>query len=122
MSKTAATLEPVSDAARTKRTRKPRVSHVDPNGPQLAVVNAEASRFPTKPLLLGVGIGAALALTAVAFGSRPARRSYLGGTPPTVAGAFTKTAMVLLARVVARKALAAAANQGVRKLASAWPL
>ena len=122
MSKSAATLESRPETARVKRARKSRADHSE-QSPELAVVDAPASkRFPTKPLLVGVGIGAALAFTVVALGSRPSWRSYLGGTPPSVAGAFTKTAVVLLARMVARKALAAAANQGARKLASAWPL
>jgi hypothetical protein len=85
-------------------------------------VSSRSGAFPTKPLLVGVGIGAALALTAVALGSRPAKGTYFSSTPPTAARAFAKTAALLLARIVARKALAAAANQGARRLASAWPL
>ena len=88
----------------------------------MAPKNSERSHFPTKPLLVGVGIGAALALTAVALGSRPAKSPYIGPRAPTVAGALTKTAVVFLARIVARKALVAAANQGARRLAGAWTL
>ena len=75
-----------------------------------------------KPVLFGMGIGAALALTAVALGSRPTRSAYFGLQPPSVARALTKTACVYLARVVARRALSAAADQGARRLARAWPL
>jgi len=73
-------------------------------------------------LLVGVGIGAALALTAVALASRPARAQTFGPRQATVAGAAAKTAAALLARVLVRKALAAATRQGARKLAGAWPL
>jgi hypothetical protein len=126
MSKSAATVEfpPHPTIARAKRARKPRPPNaaasdaLSPSSPN----RVQSRAFPTKPLLVGVGIGAALALTAVALGSRPERSAYFGTRPPTVAGAFAKAAAVLLARVVARKALAVAANQGARKLAHAWPL
>ncbi|HKO50371.1 MAG TPA: hypothetical protein VJV79_21760 [Polyangiaceae bacterium] len=123
MSKSA-TLESSSPSTtRPRRVRKPRPVKVDPTESSAFTASAKASAgFPTKPLLVGVGIGAALAFTAVALGSRPARSTRFSSTPTTVAGAFAKTAALLLARVVARKALAAAANQGARKLASAWPL
>jgi hypothetical protein len=71
-------------------------------------------------LLVGIGIGAALTLAAVALGSRPAKASYFSAHRPTVAGVFAKTATLLLARTLVRKALATAARQGVRKLAGAW--
>ncbi|MEI9949365.1 MAG: hypothetical protein WDO74_10380 [Pseudomonadota bacterium] len=114
---------PDSAIARPKRARKPRAPNDGPSDSlTLAPNGAPSGGFPTKPLLVGVGIGAALALTAVALGSRPAKPGYFGSRQTTVAGAFTNTALALLARIVARKALAAAANQGARKLASAWPL
>jgi len=123
MSKPSATLESpaTSGSPQAKRTRKSRTRNVEASGTEL-VRTASAGSSSTKPLLLGVGIGAALALTAVALGSRPSKSSYFSVRPPTIAGALTKTAAVLLARMVARKAFAAAANQGARKLASAWPL
>jgi len=65
---------------------------------------------------------AMLVVIAVALGSRPGKPAYFSPTPPTVAGALAKTAALFLARFVARRAIAAAANQGARKLASAWPL
>ena len=121
MSKSAATHEslPTPAPSPAKRARKSR----EKNAPiARAPSGAPASEFPTKPLLVGIGIGAALALGAVALGSRPNKSSYFGSKPETVAGALTKTATLFLARIVARKALAVAANQGVRKLTSAWPL
>jgi len=119
MSKSATTVEPPEHSAPRAKRDRARKSRAQP-APTDSVALARA--FPTKPLLIGAGIGAALALTAVALGSRPSRSSYLGVRPPTLAGALTKTAVALLARMVARKALAAAANQGARKLANAWPL
>ena len=114
---------PGSAIDRPKRSRKARVRNADPSESQaIARQGIPSSTFPTKPLLVGVGIGAALALTAVALGSRPGKPAYFSPTPPTVAGALAKTAALFLARFVARRAIAAAANQGARKLASAWPL
>jgi hypothetical protein len=113
---------PDSAVIRSRRSRKPRARNLDPSdSPAPTTTGVSSNAFPTKPLLIGVGIGAALALTAVAVGSRPAKSAYFGSNPTTVAGAFAKTAALLLARIVARKALAIAANQGARKLASAWP-
>lgn len=125
MSKSAATFEslPTPAPSPAKRARKSRVKNArSTDSVARAPSGVPASEFPTKPLLVGIGIGAALALGAVALGSRPNKSSYFGSKPETVAGALTKTATLLLARIVARKALAVAANQGVRKLASAWPL
>ena len=122
MSKSAATLEtpPVSALSQPKRVRKPRSRNEGPSDSVALAPRVKTSgSFPAKPLLIGAGIGAALALTAVALGSRPTRSGF-GPRPPSVAGALTKTAIVLLVRVVARKALRAAANQGARQLASAW--
>jgi hypothetical protein len=113
-----------SDTSRSKRSRRPRAQQPGRADSVALAANRvlpESSAFPVKPLLVGVGIGAALALTAVALGSRPAKSAYFGSSP-TVASAFAKTAALLVARIVARKALSAAANQGARKLASAWPL
>jgi hypothetical protein len=125
MSKSVATLESHSDStiARAKRSRKPRVKSV--RGAELvplAPSSVQSGAFPTKPLLVGIGIGAALALGAVALGARPQKASYFGSRPPSLAGALSRTAALVLARFVARKALSAAAHQGARKLASAWPL
>jgi hypothetical protein len=110
---------PRSAASPAKRSPKLRTS----SAPKpLALATDTGSRgFPAKPLLVGAGIGAALALTAVALGSRSTRTHYFGPRPPTISGALTKTAAVLLVRVVARKALAAAARQGAEQLARAWP-
>ena len=122
MSKSA-TLEANPESTPAKRSRKPRRASSDASDSfSLAKDRTTPSAFPTKPLLVGVGIGAALAFTAVALGSRPARVSHFAARPPSVAGAFAKTAVVLLARVVARRALAAAANRGARRLANSWPL
>ncbi|MEI9939540.1 MAG: hypothetical protein WDO69_20155 [Pseudomonadota bacterium] len=126
MSKSAAVVDSNANpgTSRAKQARKPRVQQNRGSRASLALAPNEVqpSAFPAKPLLIGVGLGAALALTAVALGSRPAKSSSFGSRPPTIAGAFTKTAVVVLARIVARRALAAAAKQGARKLASAWPL
>lgn len=123
MSKSATLESNRASATRAKRARKSQTQSTDTSdSPSLPPNDLAVSAFPIKPLLVGVGIGAALAFTAVALGSRPARASHFGSRPPTVAGAFAKTAVVLLARVVARRALAAAANHGARKLAGAWPL
>jgi len=122
MSKSSAPLESSSHAAnpRPKRTRKARTPIQGTPNP--VSLSSKAAGSNAKPLLIGIGIGAALTLTAVALGSRPAKRSYFSARPPTVAGAFAKTASLLLVRMFARKALAIAARQGARKLASAWPL
>ena len=125
LSKGAATVESTPGAIdqAAKRPRRPRVQRPVPDAQLIrAAAQAGSAGFQTKPLLVGVGIGAALALTAVALVSRPARTPYFGPRPTTIAGAFTKTAVVLLARVVARRVVAAAAKQGARKLAGAWPL
>ena len=124
MSKSAIGVEHSGHAATAgKRARRPRARSSETNGSsQMSTVPANSGAFPTKPLLFGMGIGAALALTAVALGSRPTRPAYFGLQRPTVARALTKTAFIYLARVVARKALAAAADQGARRLARAWPL
>ncbi len=122
MSKNAATLESPPDSAisQDRRARKPRARSEGARGSAaLTPQVANSGGFRSKPLLVGVGIGAALALTGVALASRPARPAF-GSRPPSVVGALTQTAVVLLARIVIRKALAAAAQQGARKLASAW--
>ena len=124
MPKIAATLEsnPTPATSRPKPARKPRAQNASPIV-SLPVAPRKEKRgaFPTKPLLAGVGIGAALALTAVALASRPAKSVY-GLQRPTLAGALTNTAVAFLSRFVVRKAFATAAHHGARRLASAWPL
>ena len=125
MSKSAATVESSSPSATSKPKRVQKARAPTATKPDLVALAATDSQsggaFQSKPLLVGVGIGAFLTLAAVALASRP-RAAYFGPRPPTVAGALTNTAFVLLARFVARKALKAAAQQGARKLANAWPL
>jgi hypothetical protein len=123
MSKSA-TLESSPDSAvgGSKRSRKARARTAATSAALTREASAVPSHaFPTKPLLIGAGVGAALALTGVALASRRGKSVYFDN-PPTVVRAFAKTIALLLARAVARKALAMAANQGARKLASAWPM
>ena len=84
---------------------------------------AELRALPVKPLLIGVGIGAALVGTAVAVRSKSDRGGSLSpfhGPNSALAGALTKTALFALARVVSGQTVRAVATRALLEVAEAW--
>jgi len=76
-----------------------------------------------KPLLIGVGIGAALVGTAMAVRSRGARDggvSPFHGPNAALAGALTKTALLAVARAMSGEAIRTVATRALLEVAEAW--
>jgi hypothetical protein len=78
--------------------------------------------MPVKPILIGVGIGAALVGTAVALRSKSdgSRLSPFHGPNAALAGALTKTALFALARVVSGQTVRTVATRALLEVAEAW--
>jgi hypothetical protein len=84
---------------------------------------AELRAVPVKPLLIGVGIGAALMGTAVAVRSKSDKAGGLlrfHAANSALAGALTKTALFALARVVAGQTVRTVATRALLEVAEAW--
>lgn len=76
--------------------------------------------LPVKPLLVGVGIGAALLGTALAVGSRRSSlRGVLAGSNPALSSALTRTALIAVARVVAGQTVRSVASSALLEVANA---
>jgi len=77
---------------------------------------------PVKPLLIGVGIGAALVGTAMALRSRADREglSPFHGPNSALAGALTKTALLAVARAMSGETIRTVATRALLEVAEAW--
>ena len=76
-----------------------------------------------KPLLIGVGIGAALVGTAMAVRSRGDREGAISpfhGKNAALAGALTKTALLAVARAMSGEAVRSVATRALLEVAEAW--
>lgn len=76
--------------------------------------------LPVKPLLVGVGIGAALLGTALAARSkRNPLAGVLAGANPALSSALTRTALVAIARVVGGQTVRSVASSALLEVANA---
>jgi hypothetical protein len=76
-----------------------------------------------KPLLIGVGIGAALVGTAMAMRSKGDREGGISpfhGPNSALAGALTKTALFAVARAMSGETLRTVATRALLEVAEAW--
>ena len=127
-------ISPDSGAARhIAKLRKTRERKAPPTKPVAAqnggsaalarALTATANSSSVKPLLIGVGIGAALVGTAVVMRSKSDRIASISpfhGPNSALAGALTKTALFALARVVSGQTVRAVATRALLEVADAW--
>ncbi len=76
-----------------------------------------------KPLLIGVGIGAALVGATMAVRSRSDREGAVSpfhGPNAALAGALTKTALLAVARAMSGEAIRTVATRALLEVAEAW--
>lgn len=126
MAKTSAPIDSVSQAERGSakpRKRSVSVAFSEPSSiSSEPSVEIERASFPLRPLLIGVGVGAAVTATVfVVRGQKRARQPLLTISPPTLTGTLMKVAMYRLARVLARRAVRSLASQAVRRVVRALP-
>jgi hypothetical protein len=84
---------------------------------------AKPDASSVKPLLIGVGIGAALVGTAVVMHSKSDRTvsiSPFHGKNSALAGALTKTALFAIARMVSGQTVRNVATRALLEVADAW--
>jgi|SRR5450432_2987429 hypothetical protein len=136
MAKSASTIDISPDSgtarhvAKLRKTRErkgqPMKPAAAPGGGSAALarsLTATASSPSVKPLLIGVGIGAALVGTAVVMRSKSGRTERISpfhGRNSALAGALTKTALFALARVVSGQTVRAVATRALLEVADAW--
>ena len=115
-------------AVKNRRRRGANGARAGANGAQ---PTALASHFDTisgehagasfKPLLIGVGIGAALVGTAVVLRSKSEKGvSPFHGPNAALAGALTKAALLAVARVVSGDTVRSVATRALLEVAEAW--
>ncbi|HEY3256146.1 MAG TPA: hypothetical protein VGJ91_19435 [Polyangiaceae bacterium] len=109
-----AELHPQPSAQREPKARKrtPRTF-----GRRAEAAFAEVSALPVKPLLIGVGIGAALLGSVLAVSSK---RTSLGSPFTGMNQTLTKTALVALARVVSGQTVRSVATSALLDIAEAF--
>ena len=127
MAKNASTVETSPDSgitAQARQARKPRTrtaARATVEAPPRRSL-AKQSTSTVTPILIGLGVGAALAAGAIVLGASSQRRSRsYASRQPTLSGALAKAALVALTRIVVQRAVTAAANKATLKLAEAWP-
>lgn len=133
MAKTASPLDvaPSSEAAPEPRPIRKRRAPRSALARPLKVAPANATEpanaldlsASMKPLLIGVGIGAALVGTAMAVRSRGDRDGVISpfhGKNAALAGALTKTALLAVARAVSGEAVRSVATRALLEVAEAW--
>src|SRR6187402_2597952 len=88
--------------------------------PVAANANMALAREPsstTKPMLIGLGVGAALGATALLVAGQGRPRQSSG---PTITGMLAKAALIAIANAVAHRAVRFAADTATHKLVDAW--
>jgi hypothetical protein len=118
---------PIAKLRKTRERKAPPtkpVAALDAGSAALSrAVTATANSPAVKPLLIGVGIGAALVGTAVVMRSKSGRSASISpfhGPNSALAGALTKTALFALARVVSGQTMRAVATRALLEVADAW--
>jgi len=108
-------LNPSSEAK--ARAAKPRKR---PSSASIAA--AEPQRSSLKPILIGLGVGAAVATTALVVRSqlKPKRSLFWSEPQPSMVGVLVKAAALALGRLALQRAAAALAERGPLTLADAW--
>lgn len=124
-------INPLPAKPRTRRSRLPSDPKAESEAAAWkahALVAARPSKSVVKPVLIGVGIGAAVAVTGLVIHAKtqvPAKPRRQG---PTLAGALGKAALFAVgrvvaqraARVLAQRAVGMLANRAARQVAKAW--
>ena len=82
-------------------------------------VLAEAGNPALKPLLIGIGVGAALVGTAFAVRSKRGAMALPFAANPELGAALTRTALTALARVVSGQTARSAASSALLEAANA---
>jgi hypothetical protein len=120
MAKSTSSLEEVppesSPQPRAPKARKRRA-------PVPANANAALARVPSssvKPMLIGVGVGAALGAAALLVGSQLQAGRPRRSSGPTITGMLAKAALLAVANAVAQRAVRMAADKAALTVADAW--
>ncbi len=108
-------LNPRSEA-KPQSTRAPRKR----KDPQTSAALGKA-KSNTKPLLIGLGVGAAVAATALITASQVQQRSRRSSTAPSVSGMLAKAALFAVARLALQHAGRLVAAKASVKVAELWP-
>ena len=116
-------LSGLEEALMTKNTSllnvRPR-KHAASFGSRASAVLAQSATWPVKPLLIGMGIGAALFGTAMAArGRRGPLHLPFSAPSPEVTSALTRSALVALARVVGGQNVRSVATSVLLEVADA---
>jgi hypothetical protein len=133
MPKSASHAHPTPDSETTEHIAKPRERRAARSkaparasaglASLMKAASAQPSGSSVKPLLIGVGIGAALVGTAVVMHSKSDKTlsiSPFQGKNSALAGALTKTALFALARVVSGQTVRTVATRALLEVADAW--
>jgi hypothetical protein len=127
-------INPKPAKPRTRRSRVPSEPSSETDGPAWkahanAIEPTKPSTSTVKPILIGVGIGAAVAVTGLVVRARSqAAAKPPQRTQPTLASALGKAALFAVgrlvaqraARVLAQRAMGMLANRAARQVAKAW--
>jgi hypothetical protein len=83
---------------------------------------AQPKSSSLKPILIGLGVGAAVATTALVVRSqlKPRRSAFWAQPQPSLFGVLAKAAALALGRLAVQRAAAALAERGPLTLADAW--
>jgi hypothetical protein len=127
--KSSAPLEMVSDSATAPRVLKARRARARTQARSTSVFERgktsaehflEGANPSMKPLLVGIGIGAALMGTALALRSKKGGIALFSGEHAALAGSLTKTALLAVAGVVGGQPVRTVATQALLDVANAF--
>lgn len=116
MSKSSPLAEASPDSQPRPRVAKPRRRKAQAVEPATTTAIVPASS-PVKPLLIGLGVGAAIGAAALALGSR-ARGNH--ARSPSLGGVVVKATLLWFARAAAQRAVRIAADRAAVSVADAW--